>query len=86
MILQKVIKYERDKANAKTIAQQTRPRILMCHQISLDDVAAERRDKVCTFMYTTSMKMSELTSGVLKCRPIHVDIPSRPFGDLVNYL
>lgn len=81
-----MIKYDRDKASEKFISQRTRPRVLMCHQISLDDIPAERRDKVCAIMYKTSKEINELTSGALKCRPITVNIPSKSFGNLVKYL
>lgn len=81
-----MIKYESDRADEKLISQQTRPRVLMCHQISLDDISADRRDKVCAFMYSTSKEINELTSGALKNRVTAVDISSKPFGSLVKYL
>jgi len=65
--------------------QRTRPRVFKCPQISLDDVSDDKRDMVCTFVYSTSKTMSELTSGVPQARPITIEIPSKPFGHLVKY-
>lgn len=84
-ILQKVIEYDKDNADTKLIIQRTRPRVFKYPQISLDDVSDDKRDMVCTFVYSTSKTMSELTSGVPEARPITVDIPSKPFGHLVKY-
>ncbi|CAI6363761.1 unnamed protein product [Macrosiphum euphorbiae] len=77
---EKVIEYDKDKAEARSNILRTRPRVFKCPQISLDDVSADRRDMVCTFVYSTSKTMSELTSGVPEGRPIPVDIPSKPFA------
>jgi len=84
MVLQKVIEYNKEKADARSNILRTRPRVFKCPQISLDDVSADRRDMVCTFVYSTSKTMSELTSGVPEGRSIPVDIPSKPFADPVK--
>ncbi|KAE9529775.1 hypothetical protein AGLY_011871, partial [Aphis glycines] len=78
---EKVIEYNKEKADARSNILRTRPRVFKCPQISLDDVSADRRDMVCTFVYSTSKTMSELTSGVPEGRSIPVDIPSKPFAD-----
>lgn len=80
-----MIEYDKNKADARLIARRTRPRVFKYSQISLDDVSDDRRDMVCTFLYSTSKSISELTSGVLEARPTVVDVPPKPFGDSVKY-
>ncbi|XP_025200001.1 uncharacterized protein LOC112597953 [Melanaphis sacchari] len=78
---EKVIEYDKEKADARSNILKTRPRVFKCPQISLDDVSTDRRDMICTFVYSTSKTMSELTSGVPEGHPIPVDITSKPFAD-----
>lgn len=83
-----MIEYEKEKAEAKHASLRSRPRVFKCPQISLDDVSIDRRDTVCTFMYSTSKTMADITSGVPgsggPIPAIERGSPSKPFGEMVR--